>query len=210
VHLPKPLLMLVTDRHRCSPHPLMEAIELAVAAGIDALQLREKDLEAEQLYDLAVECRRITAGHCIFLVNGRLDIAQAAGADGVHLPEHGLPVQGARRLSGPGFLIGRSVHSASAAVEAEAAGADYVELGTIFATDSKPGLEPSGLGLVRETATRLSIPGLAVGGVDARNAPAVIASGASGIAVVSAILQAGNVGQAVANLRQSLGLGLGE
>lgn len=200
----RPFLMLVTDRHRCSPHPLLEAIELAVAAGVDAVQLREKDLEAGQLYALAVDCRRMTFGRCAFLVNNRLDVALAAGADGVHLPERCLPLEAARRLVPPGFLIGRSVHSAAGAREAEAAGADYVQLGTIFETESKPGLEPAGLDVVRDATASLGIPCLTVGGIDVMNAGLVLAAGAAGVAVVSAILRADDIARAVNSLRHAL------
>jgi len=205
VQIQTPFLMLVTDRHRSGPHPLLEAVELAVASGVDAVQLREKDLEAEELYELAIQCRHLTAGLCGLLINSRLDVALAAGADGVHLPERGLPTGAARRLAPAGFVIGRSVHSVSGAREAEAAGADYVQLGTIFETESKVGLEPAGLGLVAATTGAISTPCLAVGGIDARNAGSVIAAGAQGIAVVSAILRADDVVGAVKALRQALG-----
>jgi thiamine-phosphate pyrophosphorylase len=196
--------MLVTDRHRCGPHPLIEAIDLAVAAGVDALQLREKDLEAGELYELALVCRRITAGRCAFVVNGRVDVALATGADGVHLPERGLPIEAVHRIAPAGFLVGRSVHSVSGALEAETQGAGYVQLGTIFDTDSKPGLESAGVELVRKTANAIHIPCLAVGGIDAQNAGTVLAAGAQGVAVVSAILGAEDVTGAVHSIRMAL------
>jgi len=204
VELPSPCLMLVTDRHRCGPAGLSATVAAAVAAGIDALQLREKDLEAEDLYRLAVELRARTAGRCAFIVNGRLDIAMAADADGVHLPERGLPLEAVRRICPPRFLAGRSVHSPEGAAAAQAAGASYIQLGTIFSTDSKPGLEPAGPALVRVACAGLEIPCLAVGGVDAGNAGQVLAAGASGVAVVSAILQAEDVAAAVRTLRRAL------
>lgn len=195
--------MLVTDRHRCRPAGLLPTVSEAVDAGLDAVQLREKDLETDDLYRLALELRRLTSGRCVFVVNGRLDVALAAGADGVHLPERGLPVQVVRRLCPPDFLVGRSVHSVEAAQEAERDGASYVELGTIYETASKPGLRPAGLDLVHSATANLRVPCLAIGGVDARNASDVLRAGASGVAVVSAILQAEDVGSAVRALRET-------
>jgi thiamine-phosphate pyrophosphorylase len=183
----------------------MEAIDAAVAAGIDAVQLREKDLPARDLYTLASELRRITAGRCLLIVNSRLDIALASGADGVHLPEDGLPVEAAVRIAPPNFLVGRSVHSTPGARAAAAAGASYVQVGTLFETESKPGVAPSGADLVRSAVAVAPVPCLGVGGIDESNAAEVIAAGAQGIAVVGAILQARDVGAAVAGLRVAIG-----
>jgi thiamine-phosphate pyrophosphorylase len=196
--------MLVTDRHRCRPGGLLDAVEAAVAAGVDAVQLREKDLDAAALYDLSVTLRDLTRGRCPLIVNSRLDVALAAGADGVHLPESGLPIAAARRICPRGFLLGRSVHSLAGAMTAEGEGASYIQLGTIFETTSKPGVEPAGLALVRSTASVLSIPCLAVGGIDARNAGEVITAGATGVAVVSAILLADDINVAMQGLRAAL------
>jgi thiamine-phosphate pyrophosphorylase len=204
VQLSKPFLMLVTDRQRCRLYSLLEAVDAAVSAGIDAVQLREKDLASNALYELALELRRITPRRCLLIVNTRLDVALASGADGVHLPEDGLPVEAAVRLAPQGFLVGRSVHSADGARTAESNGATYVQLGTIFATESKPGLAPSGLELVQAATDGLRIPCLAVGGVDASNAGPVVDAGAQGVAVVSAILQAEDVAAAVAGLRSAM------
>jgi thiamine-phosphate pyrophosphorylase len=199
-----PCLMLVTDRRRCAGRPLVELVRRAVAAGVDAVQLREKDLPDDELWDLAVALRRVTAARCPLLINSRLDVALAAGADGVHLPERGLPIAAVRRLAPRGFLIGRSVHSAEGARRAEVEGADYVLLGTIFATESKPDKEPDGLGLVRQATAGLGIPCLAVGGIVPANAASVLEAGAQGVAAVSAILGAVDVEAAVLALRRHL------
>jgi thiamine-phosphate diphosphorylase len=204
VDLNNPCLMLVTDRHRCRPGRLLDAVEAAVAAGVDAVQLREKDLDAAALYDLTRTLRGFTRGRCPLIVNGRLDVALAANADGVHLPENGLPLSAARPLCPEGFLLGRSVHSVAGAVEAQTNGASYVQLGTIFETASKPGVEPAGLALVHSTAAAVTIPCLAVGGVGIDNARDVIAAGATGIAVVSAILLAADIQVAVQQLRAAI------
>ena len=195
--------MVITDRHR-SRLPLIQAIDQAVGAGVDAIQLREKDLDAAELYRLGLRLREITKGRCLLLVNDRLDIALAVEADGIHLPERGLPIESARRLTANGFLIGRSVHSTIAAQQAEATGADYVELGTIFATASKPGAPPAGVGVVQAATGVLRIPCLAIGGIDSSNTCDVVRAGASGVAVVGSILGARDIPTAVKELRETL------
>jgi thiamine-phosphate pyrophosphorylase len=182
-----PTLCLITDRERCGKTPLETVVEGAVKAGANVVQLREKDLSASELFDLASRLRAVTRGRALFLVNDRIDVAMACGADGVHLPEDGLPVGMARWLLGKHALIGCSVHSVEAAVEAERNGADFVQVGTIFATDSKPDAKPAGAKLIDEVAKVVSIPVLAVGGVKAKNVAEVIAAGASGASVISAI-----------------------
>lgn len=198
--------MLVTDRHRTHPLPLLESVKQAVMAGVDCVQLREKDLDTDQLRDLAIGLRQITRGRCLLIVNSSLDVAATSEADGLHLPENGIAVATVRRSAPEDFLVGKSAHSASAAFDAQRDGASYVELGTVFATDSKPGMQPAGLDLVRRATRDLHIPCLAIGGIHARNAGSVLAAGADGIAVVSAILQADNIAVAVAELRRAMAM----
>jgi thiamine-phosphate pyrophosphorylase len=182
-----PTLCLITDRQRCGETPLEDVVEQAIKGGVNLIQLREKELPTGELLALAMRLREVTRGHALLVINDRLDVAMAAGADGVHLPENGLPVAIARWLLGQHTLIGRSVHSEEAAVEAEQAGADYVQLGTIYATESKPDAKPAGPGLVRKVSRAVTIPVLAVGGVRPDNAAEVIEAGASGASVISAI-----------------------
>lgn len=185
-----PILCLVTDRQRLGESSLEAVVEEAVKGGVNVVQLREKDLPAGELLDLANRLRQATRGRALLVINDRLDVAVAAGADGVHLPENGLPEAVARRLLGRHAVIGRSVHSKEAAVEAEQAGADYVQIGTIYATQSKPELKPSGPKLVREVSAAVAVPVLAVGGVNPENAAEVIDAGALGASVISAVLGA--------------------
>jgi thiamine-phosphate pyrophosphorylase len=182
-----PTLCLVTDRRRLGEASLEDVVAQAVKGGVNLVQLREKDLPTGELLDLAMRLREVTRGHAILIINDRLDVAMAAGADGVHLPENGLPVGIARWLLGQHTLIGRSVHSKEAAIEAEQAGADYVQLGTIYTTESKPDAKPAGVDLVRKVSAAVAIPVLAVGGVRAENAAKVIEAGAFGASVISAI-----------------------
>ncbi len=185
-----PTLCLITDRHRCGDPPLETVVDEAIKGGANVIQLREKDLPAGELLDLAIRLRQMTRNRAVLIINDRLDVALASRADGVHLPENGLPVAIARLLLGQHALVGCSVHSEEAAIEAQRGGADYVQLGTIYATESKPGVEPAGPDLVRKVSEALSIPVLAVGGVQAGNAAEVIEAGGEGASVISAILGA--------------------
>jgi thiamine-phosphate pyrophosphorylase len=196
-----PRLQLVTDRRQCGDRPLTAVVAEAAAGGLGAVQLREKDLPAAALLALAQELRHV-APDTPLLVNDRVDVALAVGAAGVHLPADGLLIAVARRLLGPDAVVGRAVHAVAEAERAEAEGADYVMLGTIFATASKPGREPGGLDLVRAAARAVRIPVIAIGGIDERNVAATIGAGAYGVAVMSAILRAPAPAAAVERLQE--------
>jgi thiamine-phosphate pyrophosphorylase len=186
--LPIPCLALITDRRLCERLSLEEAVARAVAGGVNVVQLREKDLAAAQLVPLADRLRAITQDKALLIVNGRLDVALLCAADGVHLPERGPSVAATRRLAGDGFIIGRSVHSMEEAVKAEEEGADYVQVGAIFSSRSHPGQSPAGPALLKSVAARVTIPIVAVGGITAENVGQAMRAGASGAAVISAIL----------------------
>lgn len=199
-----PTLSLITDRHALAGAELETAVAEAVAGGVTMVQLREKDLPSGELLALARRLQAVTRGKALLVVNDRVDIAQAADADGVHLPENGLPVNVARWLLGRYALIGRSVHSVEAAVEAERAGADYVQVGTIFASPSHPGQPPVGVELIKQVRNAVTIPVLAVGGITAANLAAVIEAGAHGVAVISAILRSEDRKAAAQALKEAL------
>jgi thiamine-phosphate diphosphorylase len=181
------VLCLVTDRRRHARplDGLLRQAALAIEAGVDLIQIRERDLEAAQLMAIATAIlgvSRRTATRVV--INDRLDVAIAAGADGVHLRGDSFPVAAARRLAPAHFLIGRSVRTAGDAIAA--AGADYLIAGTVFPSASKAGatswMGPGGLrAIVRATA----IPVLAIGGVTLERLPEVAATGAAGIAAIS-------------------------
>ena len=187
-YLPIPCLALVTDRTLCEDIPLMDKVAQAVAGGVNMVQFREKDLPAGELLLLARRLRQVIGGRALLMLNDRLDVALAAGADGVHLPERGLPVAEVRRLSGRDLLIGRSVHSPAEALRAQEDGCDYVQVGTIYPSHSHPEAPPAGPWLVEEVARQMRIPVLAIGGVNEDNVAEVMRAGAAGAAVISAIL----------------------
>jgi len=202
--LPIPCLALITDRRLCQRLSLEEAVARAVAGGVNVVQLREKDLAAAQLVPLADRLQAMTEGKALLIVNGRLDVALLCAADGVHLPERGPSVAATRRLAGDGFIIGRSVHSVEEAVKAQEEGADYVQVGAIFPTRSHPGPPPAGPTLLKSVAVRVTIPIVAVGGITADNVGQVMRAGASGAAVISAILDSPSPAAAARRLAEAM------
>jgi thiamine-phosphate pyrophosphorylase len=192
--------MVVTDRVLCGGEDaLVAAVEAAVACGADAVQLREKDLADGDLLALARRLREVTRG-ALLVVNGPLDVALAAGADGVHLPEDAPPVSRPRE----DLLLGRSVHSLEAARRAEAEGADYLIAGPVYETRSHPGGALAGPALIQETARAVRVPVLAIGGVTPERVEEVVRAGASGVAVISAVLAQRDPRAAAEALRRTL------
>ena len=190
-----PCLCLVADTSVVSPDELVPRVSAAVAGGVGLVQLRAKELPGGQLLSLAEDLKRAVDGQAVLLVNERVDIAIAAAADGVQLGEEALPVATARKLLPDRALIGRSVHSADGAAEASDAGADFLVVGTMFATGSHPGTAPAGPGLMREVSRLLSlskgsVPLFGIGGITAGNLAEVVTAGASGVAVIRSILSA--------------------
>lgn len=192
VCLPDFRLCLITDRTQTAGRPLPAVVAAALAGGIRAVQLREKDLPDPELLSLAHELRELTRQHAArLLINGRVDIALAVGADGAHLGVSTMGVAEARRLLGTDRLIGYSAHGVAEAERAASDGADFVTLGPIFHTPSKAAYgPPTGLTILGQAASRLTIPVFALGGVTLCHVAEVMAAGASGIAVISAIISA--------------------
>lgn len=199
-----PCLCLVTDRGRTASGDLVDTARAAVDGGVGMVQLREKDCPAGELLALARELRGATDGRALLIVNDRVDIALLSGADGVQLGENGLDAASARRLVGPDMLIGRSVHSVEGAVEAEADGADFLVLGTIFQTDSHPAADTGGLDLVREVTGRVKLPVTGIGGISESNVGGLIEAGANGAAVITAISMASDPKAASLGLSEAM------
>ena len=205
-----PSLCLVTDRRQRPDVPLEDIVDRAVSGGVGIVQLREKDLPASQLYALALRLKDAINGRALLFVNDRVDVAIAAGAHGAQLGETALPLDAAKALAaaaaprGARLLLGRSVHSAQGAIAAQAHGADLLTLGSVFPTNSHPGAPAGGIPLVKSAAQAVSIPILAIGGVNAQNIGGVIAAGASGAAVITAIAVATDPQAASAALAQNM------
>ena len=168
------------------------------------VQLRAKELPGGQLLSLASDLKKAIEGRAALLINERVDVAISAGADGVQLGEEALPVDAARSLLPHGAIVGRSVHSAAGAADAATAGADFLVVGTMFATGSHPGSSPAGPGLMREASRRCAIPLVGIGGIDSGNISEVVNAGASGVAVIRSILGASDPRAAALELRTAL------
>jgi thiamine-phosphate pyrophosphorylase len=185
-------LYVVTDRQLTGGQPLRLVVEAALRGGVRAFQLREKDLPPRELYPLALEVRRLTQTYgAHLLINDRVDVALAVDADGVHLTTTSLPASVARQVLGPGRLIGVSTHTLAEAQAAAEEGADFLVFGPVFFTPSKaPYGEPVGLDALRVVRAAVRLPILAIGGVKKANLDQVLAAGADGIAVISAVIGA--------------------
>ena len=178
-----------------------------LAGGARLLQLRLKTTATGELLATAVAVRELTAAaHATFILNDRADVARACGADGVHLGQDDLPVASARAVVGPDALIGFSTHSETQLAAARSVGADYLAFGPIFATTSKSAADPV-LGCERLQTVRgiTASPLVAIGGITAATAPAVLAAGADAVAVIAAIVRAPDVERATADLLALIG-----
>ncbi|HHW55256.1 MAG: thiamine phosphate synthase [bacterium] len=200
---------VIGGRELSRGRPQGEVIEAALAGGATAVQLREKDLAGRELLALAREYRELTRKYsALFIVNDRVDIALAVEADGVHLGQEDLPAPVARRLLGPEKIIGISVDNVEEALQAQAAGADYVGLGPFFPTASKTDTgKPVTLDTLRAVKAAISIPVVAIGGITAERAGDIIAAGADGVAVISAVVGAPDVKLAAQQLAAAVRAG---
>ena len=210
----KPLLCYVTDRRSlaCTPELAgklqLEKIEQAAKAGVDWIQIREKDLSGRELAEMTGQAMLCAGSDSAILINDRVDVSCAVGASGVHLGEHSLPPEEARRLANQrsgreNFIVGVSAHSLEGAMQGERAGADYVIFGPVYATPSKVGFgQPQGVQRLQEVCKRLTIPVLAIGGITLQNARDCLAAGAAGIAAIRLFQDAADLNDIVRELRK--------
>ena len=191
-------LYLVTDEACLQSAKLLDAVEEALQAGVTLVQYRDKKGLGKEMLQKAVALRILCHRyHIPLIVNDRLDVALLSGADGVHLGQDDLPVAEARKLTGPDFIIGATAHNVQEALAAQAAGADYLGCGAVFATETKHDTVPLGLEGLRAIRKAVHIPIAGIAGVTAKNYGQVLATGADGAAVVSAILGAADITKAV-------------
>ena len=196
------LMVITHPRPRCG-RPLEDVVAEVVAAGAGAVQLRHKEAPPRELLALARRLRTVTARHdALLIVNDRLDIALAAEADGVHLGPEDVPVAAARRVVPRSFLLGHSTDDPGVARRAEADGADYLGCGTVFPTTSKEDAGTViGVDGLAAVARSVRIPVLAIGGVNPGRTSLLGGSGASGVAVIAAVMAADRPGEATRRLR---------
>jgi thiamine-phosphate diphosphorylase len=193
-------LYVIIDPDACSGRAPTDVALRALEGGARVLQWRDKRRDkGDQLAEARAIAALCHAQGAVFIVNDHTDLALASGADGIHLGQHDLPIEAVRPLIGA-LLIGVSTNDAGEAQRAEAAGADYVAVGSIFATRSKPVTRPASLDRLREVKAAVRVPVVAIGGIDASNIASVVEAGADAAAIISAVCGAADVRAAAAQL----------
>jgi len=189
--------LYVVTGARADRGDLGEFLDAVLGAGVDIVQLREKEAEAGDLLDWAPVFREAADRHgALFTVNDRPDVALAVGADGVHVGQNDLPAEFVRELLGADSIVGLSCHSTEQ-LNAASDAADYVTAGPVHATPTKPGRPGTGLDAVRHAAATIERPWFAIGGIDPETLPAAVEAGASRIVVVRAVTEAEDPAAAV-------------
>jgi thiamine-phosphate pyrophosphorylase len=199
-------LTLVTDRTQTRGRDLAAVVTECLAAGLPAVQAREKDLGAAELASLCRRLRELTRAHrARLVVNDRVDVALAVAADGVQRTHASLPVDEIRSIVGTRLSIGASVHSLEEAIDAEVRGADWVTFGPVYDTPSKRRWgAPQGLERLAKVAAALRIPVVAIGGITPERVAAARAAGAGGVAAIAAILDTDSPGDATKRFLEAL------
>ena len=197
-------LYLCTDSGMAGDRPLPRLVADAIAGGVTMVQVREKKASARALYALALELKALCAAKGVpMVINDRLDIALAVGADGVHLGQSDLPAAEARRILGEKGIVGVSASTPRLALQAAADGADYLGVGAMYPTGTKEDIAgvigPGGMADIRAVT---GIPIVGIGGINAYNADKVLEAGADGVAVISAVLRAPDCRAAASRLRE--------
>ena len=198
-------LYAVTDRRWSRGRTLCEQVEQAILGGITCVQLREKELPREAFYEEAVQLRALCSRyHVPLIINDDVDIALACGADGVHVGSSDMAISEIRRKAGDRLIIGATAKTVERALGAQAAGADYLGSGAVFGTATKPDAKPMSMGLLRQIISSVSIPVVAIGGIDSGNIGRLKGTGVAGAAVVSGIFATENIERACRQLRTQL------
>ncbi len=199
-------LLLISDRKLCISKSIEETVSMAFAAGVKALQLREKDLSSSELLTLAKKLRKSSQKHSAsIIINDRLDITLLSKADGVHSPQNGILANDVKRIN-KNLIAGKSIHSVKSAIEAEKNGYDYIIAGPVFRTSSKIKYgKPLGLKLLKLICDSVNLPVFAVGGINPERAKKCVKAGAHGVAVIGAIFKSKNVKKTVFEFKKSLG-----
>lgn len=194
-------LYLITDRRFLRGRSLTDSVEAAILGGVTIVQVREKDVSSRQFFDIASSVKQVTDYYKVpLIINDRIDIAQAVNAAGVHLGQSDLHMLAARRILGQGKIIGISAGSTEEAAEAQLNGADYVGIGAVYPTGSKNDADLVGLAALKEVVSSITIPSVAIGGINSSNAREVFEAGVDGISVISAILDKEDIRKAAKEL----------
>ncbi len=182
-------LYLCTDRSIMTADTIEESVELAVQGGVTVVQLREKECTSREMYEMARRVKEITDAYEVpLIINDRIDIALAVQADGVHLGQSDVPVEAARNILGSDRIVGATANTVELAEAAWKSGADYLGVGDVFGTSTKADTRPVTLEVLKEIRETVSIPVVAIGGVNAENIHLLKDTGVDGVAVISAVL----------------------
>ena len=198
-------LYVIVDKAAAKARDLAWIADRAIRGGADVIQLRDKAASAQALIEEAKRCVQLTkAAGVPLIINDRVDVAVAVGADGVHLGQDDLPVSVARQILGPGRIIGASTHSLKQALEADRAGVDYLAVGPIYPTPTKPEASSVGASLISQVKAQVQRPLVTIGGIDQTTLPEVLAAGATCVAVVRAVCGAEHPEAAARALKDTL------
>lgn len=198
-------LYVIVDRKACGKRDLVYVAKEAIAGGADIIQLRDKEASVKELIGLGRAIRNLTRrSKALFIMNDRPDVAKAVDADGVHLGQYDLPIDVARSVLGKNKIVGLSTHSLRQAQEAQIDGADYIGVGPIFPTPTKPEYKAVGTGLIEKVKDKIKISFVAIGGIDESNIDEILAAGATRVAVVRAVCAAKDIRSAARHLKERL------
>lgn len=199
-------LYLCTDRNLMKTETLAETVEQAILGGCSVVQLREKECDTKDFFQVAKGIKQVTDKYNIpLIINDRIDIMLSVDAAGVHLGQEDMPVKEARRIVGENKIIGVSAHNLEEAKKAWEEGADYLGVGAIFGTKTKKNTVDTSIETLKEICHTVKIPVVAIGGIGLSNIYQLNGSGISGVAVVSAIMVAENVKEVAAELVRKIG-----
>lgn len=185
---------IIIDKKVCGRRSVLAAAGIIKDSGVDIIQFRDKDSPKKYILENTYALRKLLSGtKTIFIVNDYLDIAKIADSDGVHLGASDTSIEIARKILGKDKIIGVSCHNLSQAITAQKKGADYISIGPIFPTATKPEYGPIGLDLIEEVNKKIKVPFFVIGGINQNNIKQVLSCGATRVAVCRAICQAKNI-----------------
>jgi len=197
-------LYLILDRQVSSYERLFEIAKRTIPAGVDIIQLRDKNGSAKEILYFSKRILKLTNNRALYIINDRIDLAITSRASGVHLGQDDIPVKLARRMMGPNALIGVSCQTLTHAHRAVEEGADYIGFGSVFKTLTKPDRHPMDINLLKRIIKNIPIPVFVVGGIDLKNAPQLNGIGVQRIAVCRAICKARNLERAVKDFKAAI------
>lgn len=198
-------LYLVTARYNWKEEDFLKKVEEACRSGVTLVQLREKECTTREYYELAKKIKVITDKHHIpLIIDDRVDVCLAVDASGVHIGAEELPVEVVRKLIGKDKILGVTAKTVERALEAERNGADYLGVGAIYPTTTKVITQPTSIATLREIATTVSIPIVAIGGIKEDNMEPLKGTGIAGVAIVSEIMKSENIQEKCYGLRKKV------